>query len=71
MHTLAATGDIRKVALWLGHARIRTTETYLRVDPAEKLAVLAAHAPLPIEPGRLKPPSDKLLTMLAEVRNGK
>jgi integrase/recombinase XerD len=71
MHTLAATGDIRKVALWLGHASIRTTETYLRVDPAEKLAVLAAHAPLPIEPGRFKPPSDKLLTMLAEVRNGK
>jgi site-specific recombinase XerD len=69
MHTLAATGDIRKVALWLGHASIRTTETYLRVDPAEKLAVLAAHAPPPVKPGRFKPPSDKLMTMLAEVRN--
>ena len=69
MHTLAATGDIRKVALWLGQASIRTTETYLRVDPAEKLAVLAAHAPPPVKPGRFKPPSDKLMTMLAEVRN--
>ena len=69
MHTLAATGDIRKVALWLGHASIRTTETYLRVDPAEKLAVLAAHALPPVKPGRFKPPSDKLMTMLAEVRN--
>jgi len=69
MHTLAATGDIRKVALWLGHASIRTTETYLRVDPAEKLAVLAAHAPPPVKPGRFKPPSDKLMAMLAEVRN--
>jgi integrase/recombinase XerD len=68
MHTLAATGDIRKVALWLGHASIRSTETYLRVDPAEKLAVLAAHAPPPVRPGRFKPPSDKLLTMLAEAR---
>jgi hypothetical protein len=27
MHTLAATGDIRKVALWLGHASIQSTET--------------------------------------------
>jgi len=70
MHTLAATGDIRKVALWLGHASIRTTETYLRVDPAEKLAILAAHAPPPVKPGRFKPPSDKLMTMLAEARNG-
>jgi integrase/recombinase XerD len=69
MHTLAATGDVRKVALWLGHASIRTTETYLRVDPAEKLAVLAAHAPPPVKPGRFKPPSDKLMTMLAELRN--
>jgi site-specific recombinase XerD len=70
MHTLAATGDIRKVALWLGHASIRTTETYLRVDPAEKLAVLAAHSPPPIKAGRFRPPSDKLMAMLAEVRNG-
>ena len=34
---LRATRDIRKVALWLGHADIRTTEIYLRVDPTEKL----------------------------------
>ncbi|MBV8911538.1 MAG: tyrosine-type recombinase/integrase [Acetobacteraceae bacterium] len=70
MHTLAATGDIRKVALWLGHASIRTTETYLRVGPAEKLAVLAVHSPPPIKAGRFRPPSDKLMAMLAEVRNG-
>jgi integrase/recombinase XerD len=70
MHTLAATGDIRKVALWLGHASIQSTEAYLRVDPAEKLAVLAAHAPPTIKPGRFQPPSDKLMAMLAAVRNG-
>ena len=39
---LKATRDIRKVALWLGHADIRTTEIYLRVDPSEKLEAVEA-----------------------------
>jgi site-specific recombinase XerD len=69
MHTLAATGDIRKVSLWLGHASLQSTEAYLRVDPADKLAVLAAHAPPAIRQGRFRPPSDKLMAMLAELRN--
>lgn len=69
MHTLAATGDIRKVALWLGHANITTTETYLRADPTEKLAVLAAHVPPSVKPGKFRPPSDTLIAMLSEVRN--
>ena len=41
-HTLEATGDIRKVSLWLGHASIQSTEIYLRSDPIGKLDVLAA-----------------------------
>jgi site-specific recombinase XerD len=45
MHTLAATGDIRKVALWLGHASIQSTETYLRADPEEKLQIPRRTAP--------------------------
>jgi integrase/recombinase XerD len=69
MHTLAATGDIRKVALWLGHASINSTEAYLRADPDEKLAVLAAHAPPTIRAGKFRPPSDPLLVMLGEVRS--
>jgi len=32
---LQGTRDIRKAALWLGHADVRTTAIYLRVDPAE------------------------------------
>ena len=36
-HTLEATGDIRKVSLWLGHASIQSTEIYLRSDPIGKL----------------------------------
>lgn len=68
-HTLAATGDIRKVSLWLGHSSLRSTEVYLRADPVEKLAILAAHAPPGVKPGRFRPPSDKLLAMLALAGN--
>lgn len=39
---LQATRDIRKVALWLGHSDIRTTEIYLRIDPSEKLEAIEA-----------------------------
>src|ERR1039458_9794439 len=43
---LQATRDIRKVALWLGHSDIRTTEIYLRIDPSEKLEAVEAVLPL-------------------------
>ena len=36
---------IRKVALWLGHASLQSTEVYLRADPTEKLAAMAALVP--------------------------
>jgi|TARA_R100000501_G_scaffold17919_1_gene34788 site-specific recombinase XerD len=68
MHTLAATGDIRKVALWLGHASIQSTEAYLRADPEEKLQILAAHGSPTVKPGRFKPPADPLIMMLNDVR---
>ena len=42
---------------------------YLRADPTEKLAVLAAHGPPAIKPGRFRPPSDKLMAVLAAARN--
>lgn len=63
MHSLQATGDIRKVALWLGHASIQSTEIYLRADPTEKLEALAKMGPPVLQRGRLKAP-DKLLAML-------
>ncbi len=50
MHMLQATRDIRKVALWLGHASLQSTEIYLRADPTEKLEMLDALAPLGIKP---------------------
>jgi integrase/recombinase XerD len=69
MHTLAATGDIRKVSLWLGHASLESTEAYLHADPAEKLPVLAARGPPTIKKGKFRAPSDRLLAMLAETKN--
>ncbi|MGB4826198.1 MAG: tyrosine-type recombinase/integrase [Paracoccaceae bacterium] len=70
MHTMEATGDIRKVSLWLGHASLQSTEAYLRVDPAEKLAILAANAAPAVPKGRFRTP-DKLLAMLAEIQNAR
>jgi integrase/recombinase XerD len=63
MSTLQATGDIRKVALWLGHASLQSTEVYLRADPTEKLEAMAAAVPPTVRRGHFRPP-DKLLAML-------
>jgi len=68
MHTLQATGDVRKVSLWLGHASIQTTEMYLRADPTEKLEALTAMGPPILKRGRFTVP-DKLMAMLAEATN--
>jgi len=63
MHMLQATKDIRKVALWLGHTTLQSTESYLRADPAEKFEMLSALTPLGIQLGKFRPP-DKLISML-------
>lgn len=65
MLMLQATRDIRKVALWLGHTSLQSTEIYLRAHPSEKLEMLDALAPLGIKPGKFRPP-DKLIAMLAK-----
>ena len=62
---LQATRDIRKVALWLGHSDIRTTEIYLRIDPSEKLEAVEAVLPLGLRRGRFKAP-DALIASLFE-----
>ena len=62
---LQATRDIRKVALWLGHADLRTTEIYLQVDPSEKLEAVEAVLPLGLRRGRFKAP-DALIASLFE-----
>jgi len=67
MHTLEATRDIRKVALWLGHATIQTTEIYVRADPTAKLEAINAVLPPALRRGRFRAP-DKLLASLRPSR---
>uniref|UniRef100_UPI0012DAE1C7 tyrosine-type recombinase/integrase n=1 Tax=Streptobacillus moniliformis TaxID=34105 RepID=UPI0012DAE1C7 len=62
---LQATHDIRKVALWLGHADIRTTEVYLRMDPSEKLEAVEAVVPPELRRGRFRAPAALIASLLA------
>ncbi|MDE0242919.1 MAG: tyrosine-type recombinase/integrase [bacterium] len=64
MAILHATGDIRKVSLWLGHADVRTTEMYVRASPAEKLGILEAGTPPSIRPGTFRGVRDSLMELL-------
>jgi len=64
VNMLRATGDTRKVALWLGHANSATTDNfYLPVDPTEKLEALMAARPPTLRPGKPRP-ADRLLESL-------
>ena len=58
-----ATGDLRKVALWLGHANIQTTEIYLRADPMEKLDAIESVIPPELRRGQFTAP-DRLIAAL-------
>jgi len=63
MMILQATGELRKVSLWLGHADMQTTEIYLRADPTDKLAALEAVMPPALRRGHFTVP-DKLIALL-------
>jgi len=63
LNVLQATGDIRQVALWLGHESIQTTEDYLRVDVTQRIGVLTAVTPPQLRPGKFRPP-DALIASL-------
>ena len=60
---LQATKDLRKVSLWLGHAKTQTTEMYTRVDPSVKLEALESVVPPKLRSGRFKA-TDKLIASL-------
>ncbi len=64
MAILHATGDIRKVSLWLGHAHLKTTEMYVRASPAEKLRILETRTPPSIRPGTFPGVRDSLTELL-------
>lgn len=63
MTILQATGDLRRVSLWLGHADMQTTQTYLHADPGEKLQAIEAITPLALRKGRFRAP-DRLIASL-------
>ena len=63
MMMLQATGDLRKVSLWLGHAQMQTTEIYLRMDPMEKIDAIEKVTPPTLKRGRFTAP-DKLIAAL-------
>lgn len=63
MTVLQATGDIRKVSLWLGHAGLTTTQIYLRADPTEKLSIVDTLVPPNLRQGRFQA-CDALIALL-------
>jgi len=63
MTLLQAGVDTAVIALWLGHADIRSTNVYLHADMTIKQRALERTAPASISPGRYRP-SDSLLAFL-------
>ena len=57
------TKDLRKVALWLGHAHIQTTEIYTRADPSVKREALESVIAPKLRSGRFKA-TDQLIASL-------
>jgi hypothetical protein len=59
----ASRGDTTVIALWLGHADMRSTQPYLHADLTIKERALALVTPTDVKPGRYKPP-DTVLAFL-------
>jgi integrase len=64
MVILQATGDLRKVSLWLGHADMQTTEVSLRADPTDTMEAIEAMIPPALRRGRFTVPD----TLIASCR---
>lgn len=63
MALLQAGVDTTVIALWLGHADVRSTQPYLHADLSIKERALALVTPADVKPGRYKPP-DTVLAFL-------
>lgn len=63
MSLLHAGVDTSVIALWLGHADVRSTNAYLQADMTIKERALALTTPADVRPGRYRPP-DALLAFL-------
>ena len=63
MSLLQAGVDTSVIALWLGHAGVRSTDAYVHADITIKEKALALTTPATARPGRYRPP-DKILAFL-------
>jgi len=63
MSLLQAGVDSTVIALWLGHADVRSTTPYIHADMTIKERALALLTPMSVAPGRFKP-TDQLLAYL-------
>ena len=63
MSLLQAGVDTSVIALWLGHAGVRSTDAYVHADITIKEKALALTTPTSARPGRYRPP-DKVLAFL-------
>lgn len=63
MSLLQAGVDTTVIALWLGHAGVRSTDAYVHADMSIKEKALALTTPASARPGRYRPP-DKILAFL-------
>lgn len=63
MNLLQAGVDTSVIALWLGHASVRSTDAYVHADMSIKEKALALTTPTSVDPGRYRPP-DKVLAFL-------
>ena len=63
MGLLQAGVDTSVIALWLGHAGVRSTDSYVHADISIKERALALTTPASASPGRYRPP-DKVLAFL-------
>jgi site-specific recombinase XerD len=63
MTLLQAGVDTSVIALWLGHAGVRSTDAYIHADITIKEKALALTTPTAVKPGRYRP-TDKMLAFL-------
>ena len=63
MSLLQAGVDTTVIALWLGHAGVRSTDAYVHADMTIKEKALALTTPAS-SPARPLPPTDKILAFL-------
>jgi integrase len=63
MSLLQAGVDTSVIALWLGHAGVRSTDAYVHADITITERALALTTPAGAKPGRYRP-TDKMLAFL-------